>query len=166
MKWPWKSPGTLLVMLGLTPASATGISHPVSRQDPLPSLKCHCLQQPREALGVSAVLQNLFGAVPHISSVLEGIAGAQAVFVPPLCSPHTGEIQLWISALQGIRLCSNPCSNRPSRGLRLPRKADECSASQNIHSFCNLLQARLLSVWCKMIPCSNSSFLPQLSFFS
>lgn len=91
--------------------------------------------------GVSAVLQNLFGAVPQISLVLEGRVGAQAVSVHPCAHLTPGRSSYgsllsresisaaipWLSLLQG-----------PSRGLRLPKKPDECSASQNIHGFCSL----------------------------
>lgn len=115
-------------MLGLILASATGTSHPLS---------CKILFLPWSVLvsssrgrpcGVSAVLQNLFGAVPHISLVLEGRVGAQAVFVHP-CAHVTpgrsscGSLHPSESVSASIPWLS--CSNRPSRGLRLPKKPDD-----------------------------------------
>lgn len=88
----WDGPGnhlslTSLVTLGLIPATATGLSHPLSCSFPEVSLS--------PAAGGALVVfllssQNLFGAVPGISLVLEDRAGAQAVFVIPVLTSHPG----------------------------------------------------------------------------
>lgn len=110
------------------------ISHPLSRQDRVPSLKGEALRG--------------FCCPPKISLELSHTSpwswsSCTGCVCPSLCSPPTREIQLWISALQGISAATPwlSCSKGPSRGLRLPQK--------------NLMNAQHLRIFTASAVCSK-----------
>lgn len=110
VKWHWKSPVTSLVALGLTPASATGISQPLSRRDRVPSLNGPRLQQRGDALwAFCCPPESLWSCPSRLLGPWRAEQGwCTGCVWPSLCSGHTGEIQVGISALQEKCLCTNP----------------------------------------------------------